>query len=313
MAVNRDELDKTIKSVRGQIRDHSPRLKDDEMVTRMALVDPILRALGWDVADLTRVEVEHNYSRWRGESVDYALWNEPFRSHTRKVKPAGFVEAKKLADSLEYSGRPKSQVDKYRYYTKFVILTDGDHWKIYRTAPVNFTEGPFSEFSITERDGNAVQKLTELQALLLEPDQNAAQEGYGWVPLNIFQPPPEQNDGTKWWQSATERTPGAVKFPGASSKPIGSWGQIVKHTANWLHQEGKLPAGEEIIRPGYRAKLPLVTTNAPQGSGLAQWRRIANSEGYVYTQNSYPIAIRYAKALLCACDVDLESVYLQSQ
>ena len=312
MAIDKDELEKTITSVRGQIRDHSPRLKDDEMVTRMALVDTVLRALGWDVADLTHVEVEHNYSRGR-DSVDYALWNSTFRRHSSRVKPAGFVEAKKLTDPLVYGGDLKIQVDKYRYYTKFVILTDGDHWKIYRTAPVNFNEGPFSEFRITEEDGNADQKLTELEALLTEPDQNAAAEGYGWVPLNVFEPPPERSARTKWWQSATERMPRAVKFPAVSSKPVSSWGQIVEHTANWLHQEGKLPAGEEIIRPGYGAKLPLVTTNAPQGSGLSQWRHIADSEGYVYTQNSYPIAIRYVKALLWACGVDYESVYLQSQ
>ena len=238
MAVNRDELEKTITSVRGRIASHSDRLKDDEMITRVALVDPILRVLGWDVADLSRVEVEHNYSRG-AESVDYALWANPLSRQQPPVKPTGFVEAKKLEDSLQYSDR-KGQVDKYRYYTKFVILTDGDLWKIYRTAPVNFTEGPFSEFRITERDGNAVQKLTELQALLLEPDQNATPEGYGWVPLAAFNPPPSRAKKPKWWQCATEARPGAIKFPDGTKQDVEHWYQLLQFTAIWLYSAGNL-------------------------------------------------------------------------
>ncbi len=309
MAVTRDELEKTVASVRDRIDNHRDRLKDDEMVTRMALVDPILRALGWDVADLTRVEVEHNYSRGR-DSVDYALWNDSFRRHSSRVKPAGFVEAKKLTDPLVYGSDLKIQVDKYRYYTKFVILTDGERWKIYRTAPVNFTEGPFSEFRI--RDGNAVQKLTELQALLLEPDQNATPEGYGWVPLAAFNPPPRAKN-PKWWQSATEARPKAIKFPGVGSRPIETWQQIVEFTANWLHEDGKLLASKEIKRPGKKATALLVTTSQPQGRNSSQWKRISKSGSYVYTQGEFSTLLKYTKEILRACDVDPESVYLQSQ
>lgn len=310
MAVNRDELEKTVTSVRGRIDSHRDRLEEDEMVTRVALVDPILRALGWDVADLTRVEVEHNYSRSKPD-VDYALWANPLSPQQPPVKPTGFVEAKKLEDSLEY-GVHKKQVDKYRYYTNFVILTDGNLWKIYRTAPVNFTEGPFSEFRIKERDGNAVQKLTELQALLLEPDQNSTPEGYGWVPLAEFKPPSRAKK-PRWWQSATEARPGAIKFPGVGSRPIETWQQIVEFTANWLHEDGKLLASKEIKRPGKKATALLVTASQPQGRNSSQWKRISKSGSYVYTQGEFSTLLKYAKEILCACDVDPESVYLQSR
>ncbi len=304
-------LAETVELVRGRIRDHRDRLNVDEMVTRVALVDPILRALGWDVADLRHVEVEHNYSRYHGESVDYALWAKPLTTRQSQVKPTGFVEAKKLSDSLAY-GDHKDQIDKYRYYTSTVVLTNGDLWKIYRTAPVNFAEGPFSEFRITERDGSAAQKLTELQALLLESDQNAAPEGYGWVPLAAFKPPPKPSKA-KWWQAATEPRPGAIKFPGVTLRTIETQQQIVEFTANWLYQTGKLPIGKEIMRPGNKATALLVATSLPSSRNHSQWKPVGKSGSYVYIHGAHTTLLKSAKTLLNACGVDPGSVYLQSQ
>ena len=264
---------------------------------------------GWDVAYLDLVEVEHNYSRG-AQNVDYALWAKPISSRQPEVKPTGFVEAKKLSDKLEYHSH-KDQVDKYRYYTSSVVLTNGDLWKIYRTAPVNFDEGPFSEFRITEQDGDLVHKLTELQALLLKPDQNAVPEGYGWASLAAFKPPPKP--GAKWWQSATGALPKAIKFPGSGAIAIETRQQIVEFTANWLHDVGSLPDGKVIIRPGAKATAPLVTTSSPPNRERSLWKCVRNSRKYVYTGGEFSTLIRFAKTLLGDCGVDRENVYLQSR
>ena len=45
-------------------------LKKNEAATRAVLIDPVLRALGWDTADTDMVEVEKTLDQPR---VDYAL------------------------------------------------------------------------------------------------------------------------------------------------------------------------------------------------------------------------------------------------
>ena len=44
-----DDLKETIEALRERIRAHRPYLEGNETRTRQALIDPMLRALGWDV------------------------------------------------------------------------------------------------------------------------------------------------------------------------------------------------------------------------------------------------------------------------
>ena len=301
-----EQLAETVGVVRGRIRDHKERLKDDEWVTRVALVDPVLRTLGWEVGDLELVEVEHNYSRGK-QNVDYALWAEPL-SRQRVQKPAGLVEAKKLSDPLKY-GDHKDQVDKYRYYTPCVALTNGDLWKVYRTAPVDFDEGAFLEFRITVPGDDPVGKLLELRTSLTEPDWTPPPEGLGWVPLGAFKPP--RADKKKWWQSATEPRPRAMKFLGSDSIAIDKWPQIVTYAANWLIEKGLIHVDQEIMRPGNRA--PLVTSNEPSPDQRRYWKRIGTSSSYVYAQGGAGVVPDYVKHLLRECGQSLDEVYLQGQ
>ena len=158
------QLEETVRMVRDRIHAHETRLDDAEWDTRVALVDPVLRTLGWDVGDLNLVRVEHYYRRGKW-SVDYALWAEPLPYRLGR-KPAGFIEAKKLSDPLEYATH-KEQVDRYRYYTPCVMLTNGNLWKVYRTEPVNFNEGAFLEFRITVPGDDPVGNLLELRTSLI--------------------------------------------------------------------------------------------------------------------------------------------------
>ncbi len=303
-----EQLAETVGVVRGRIRDHKERLKDDEWVTRVALVDPVLRTLGWEVGDLELVEVEHNYSRGK-QNVDYALWAEPL-SRQRVQKPAGLVEAKKLSDPLKY-GDHKDQVDKYRYYTPCVALTNGDLWKVYRTAPVDFDEGAFLEFRITVPGDGPVGELIELQTMLAESDWTLPPEGLGWVPLGAFKPPKAKK--TRWWQSATERRPKAIKFPGSDGMPVERWSEILVHTANWLFAEGFLAGDRTIARPGNRATAPLVTSNEPPPEQRGYWERIGCSSSHVYAPRAVDDVLKCVKHLLGECCRNLDEVYLQGQ
>ena len=64
-------LTEAITQVRAAMDEHEEKLSKNEMKTRYVLIDPILRALGWDVCDLDIVEVE--YGTLDKKRVDYAL------------------------------------------------------------------------------------------------------------------------------------------------------------------------------------------------------------------------------------------------
>ena len=93
---------------------------ENETRTRMALVDPLLMALGWDVSDPDVVTPEFKVS---GGSADYALLRAD-------EQPAATVEAKKLGERLA-----SHQMQMLNYANAsgidFAALSDGDHWELY--------------------------------------------------------------------------------------------------------------------------------------------------------------------------------------
>ena len=81
-----DDLVARIELLQARIRSHKTALQGNETRTRMALIDPLMHALGWDVSDPGVVTPEYKVSEgW----ADYALLRPDGR-------PAATVEAKKL-------------------------------------------------------------------------------------------------------------------------------------------------------------------------------------------------------------------------
>jgi len=78
-----DDLVEVIETLQRRIRDHGDSLRQNEIRTRVALIDPLLTALGWDVADPGLVTAEYNVGTGR---ADYALL-------IPGDKPAALVEA----------------------------------------------------------------------------------------------------------------------------------------------------------------------------------------------------------------------------
>ena len=84
-------LKDTIMAVVRQVGEHGDYIVvTHEMRTRYAVIDPILKALGWDLDDPSQVRVEHEVKvLGKMRRVDYALLS--------KGKPVVLVEAKKLS------------------------------------------------------------------------------------------------------------------------------------------------------------------------------------------------------------------------
>ena len=114
------ELVGCIELLQERMRSHRDTLRENETRTRMALIDPLLRALGWDVFDPAVVTPEYKAG---GGRADYALLRAD-------GQPAATVEAKKLGEGMSSH---RMQMLNYAVASgiEYTGLTDGDRWELY--------------------------------------------------------------------------------------------------------------------------------------------------------------------------------------
>jgi hypothetical protein len=113
------ELLAAIEKVRERIERYGEQLRQSEALTRYALVNPILDALGWDIGDPNQVVPEYPVSAGK---ADYALrWD---------AKVFIIVEVKSLGSSLSNAAM---QGVKYAIAEgiPYFVCTDGDVWEVY--------------------------------------------------------------------------------------------------------------------------------------------------------------------------------------
>lgn len=121
-------LSDAINQVKGSAAQYQQTLRRNEAATRAVLIDPILRALGWDTANTYMVEVEKSLAQTR---VDYALYD-----HNADVKI--IIEAKALGGNLHQQNIVMSLVTyAFTYGIQDIFLTDGLVWEHY----TNFQPG----------------------------------------------------------------------------------------------------------------------------------------------------------------------------
>jgi hypothetical protein len=123
-----------------------------EQNTKAALIEPILRALGWDVEDPEEIWREYR-RRTVDNPVDYALMI--LRT------PRLFVEAKSLGDNLD---DPKwaNQIMSYAVVAgvEWVVLTNGDEYRIYNShAAVPVEEKLFRTIRLTDDRADVAEAL----------------------------------------------------------------------------------------------------------------------------------------------------------
>jgi predicted type IV restriction endonuclease len=151
------EFAQVVDDVRAKIRRYQEQ-ELNEQNTKTALIDPVLRALGWDVGDLEQVQQEYR-RRPRDKPVDYAL--------LLLRTPRLFVEAKALGQNL-HDRRWANQIMGYATLAgvEWVVLTNGDEYRIYNAcAPVPIEEKVFRTIRLTDEDSPAEDTL-----LLLSKD-----------------------------------------------------------------------------------------------------------------------------------------------
>jgi predicted type IV restriction endonuclease len=123
-------VEETIHHVRGWMDDDDgywEYLDSNEMSTRYVLIDPIIRALGWDTGDLYHCVVEFKKSG----QADYALFDtEGDLAVIIESKNTGYRNLNLLRNNPE---APEQQLAQYvdQSTAKAGVLTNGLIWRLY--------------------------------------------------------------------------------------------------------------------------------------------------------------------------------------
>ena len=147
-----NDLEELVGKLRHRIYNHRDVLTRSESTTRYALVDPLLSALGWDLADPDQVLTECEASYKDDDNrhyADYVLFHGK--------KPCLVVEAKSLGTKLA-TGDRLDQSTKYcnRLGAQHFVLTDGDRWEARDKSDPR--ESIF-EFDVTAPRTNVIELL----------------------------------------------------------------------------------------------------------------------------------------------------------
>ena len=264
-----------MKTLQGRIADYGGDLQRSEALTRYALIDPLLRELGWDTSDPAQVVPEYSVS---GGRADYALLVDG--------RPQIMVEAK-------YRGAPlDNAVTQGIAYcveegTPYFALTDGENWRLYET----------------HRQARAADKLVVTFSLRDEPVESALAALHFWRTKveagrigasgsphtttsetrgEAPESSPTRSRGTEQnaspvqeadageWQSLASCEPPAyakpteVRFPNGATERTKDWTAFNVSIVAWLVREGHLARNRLPVQIGGKF---VVSANPSHPSG----------------------------------------------
>ena len=301
-----DDLVVVIESVKERISKHGTVLRQNETRTRMALIDPLLTALGWDVSDPAVVLPEYQ----TGGKADYALL-------ASEGKPSVVIEAKHLDEPL---ASHRMQMVNYANVSgiPYAGLTDGNHWEVYKV----FDQAPIEERLILNLSINSSTPAHEaaLKLLLLwRPNLSTGQPVVANPPVlvttsdllpgDLIPPAPAPNPGpTGNWISLSvvdagkgNSPPTEIRFSGREPQSVNFWWQVLVEVADELASNGMLKA----------ADCPIAGLGFVSSSNATYKRHKAISGGlYVNVNWRADNIIKHSRRLLTHFNVDPATVAL---
>ena len=287
-----------VEKLRERIDNHGDALGQNEMQTRYALIDPLLRELGWDTENPDLVIPEY---KGVGGSADYALFSGD--------KLLMIVEAKKLDTSL----RDEKVLTQGLTYcqkegTRYLSVTDGRRWEIYETHKLaSIDEKRIVEFDLKDQSATeACLKALTLWGLRASGHVDPGQTPFVGPPHNqpaSPEPPtPQPTPPSLEWQPLSELNqqshspkPVEVRFPDNSVVPVKTWKSILIEVAEWLVKNKLLTENHcpiSVPRKSKKTKLYVVHTEAVHSNG----RPFRNSTqvGTLYVANNSQRAVARA-------------------
>ena len=313
-----DELVDVFETLKARINEYRTVLQGNEAQTRLSLIDPLLRALGWDTADPARVRPEYNLS---GGRADYALLDG---AHN----PVAIVEAKKLDEQLGTMDR-RMQMLTYANFSNvpYAGLTDGSQWVFYKV----FDQKPLEDRLVLDVSIASLQShQSALQFLLLWYPNMASRDP---VEANepFLEPEPAAPVGDTPTEAAVAITPGSgwialekfvaakggqapskVKFPSGNEKNTGNWRRLIIQVAEWLVEEGVLTPDKCPVPTDNRHDYNAIDLQPKHPRGNDFFRPHILSNGlFLSPTGPATSVVRRCKAIIEHCGRDPAKVYIQ--
>ena len=326
-----DPLKSEINKLEKFIHSRGSAWRPNETETRSALINPLLKALGWDPADPALVSQE--YSTGYGPA-DYALLS-------LDARPVAFIEAKKLGESQ--SKKHQEQIVRYAFAkdVPYAGLTNGNHWEFYqifnpaelkrrkeqresRGSELNFYPISPSEYlehrrllQVSIADDSIHDCALKLLLLsrsvssAIQPTQanSVAKSVPNPEPRNAPLAPTPEPKNAEWValsdmfrgrvSGGAGDPPLSIKFPDESRNVIQAWKDVLVNTAEWLYSKGLLV--DEIPVFSRKKNHYIVNTKKEHPSGSPFERPQRLKDGLWVEARGGQRAIRNTRHLLRAC------------
>lgn len=239
-----DDLTQTIETLQERIRTHGKSVGDYESRTRVTLVDPMLCALGWDVSDPSRVQIEPKLvNGW----ADYALLGG-------NARPVVYVESKALSVTkpavLQTVSYAVTENTRNTLKVNYCAWTNGDEWVVFDV----FKQDEVIQVSLAREDSAkcALKLLGLWRRSLLDGSLDMPVE-----PVIDLDPPPNVTPSAvlptptspidaRWLPLTAEFSakgnphPKAIRMPDGVEKTLKSWRGLLQESALWLYDLGLL-------------------------------------------------------------------------
>ncbi len=302
-----DELLEVIETLKKRINDHGSILRENEIRTRMALIDPLLQVLGWDTSDPSLVMPEYSVS---GGKADYALLSQ-------KGHPTAAIEAKRLEEPLHSH---LLQMVSYSAMAgiKYAGITDGNQWELYDVLrPAALEDRRILELKIS----NTSPYLCALRLLLLwRPNLSSERAEKAYTPIAIpppkVQPDPPLFDPVKWVPLSkfeahrAKKPPEFIRFPDNSEHPLQNWYELVVHTIGWLWSKGAITTADTSDFSSKSRYLFHTKAVHPSGKPFVSPKSIAGTPLIVEANLDRFNSVKRTKSLFTGCGQDLSRVHL---
>ena len=302
-----DDLVTAIQTVQGRIREHGNTLSQNEYRTRLALIDPVLNALGWDVSDPALVTPEYQAGNGR---ADYALLG-------LDRKPRAFIEAKRLNEPLESH---QDQVFKYTWDQKLFYggLTDGNRWILEDvTAAFSGRDGRLLDVTIS----NEAAYQCALKLLLLwHPTLETGQLIEANEPIIVTPPEPDPiidplPPSLEWVSIADYKfegdgNPPKIRLPDKKEVQLKYWYEILVEVAEWLVRTEELTPASCPVTNSQGGGLVDVEPREKHGGSFRSHRQLENGL-FVKTHGSSITILGSTKILLKRFGKDPASILLK--
>lgn len=290
-----DDLLALMKTLQGCIANHGAALRKSEALTRYALIDPLLRELGWDTSDPAQVLPEYAVS---GGRADYALLVDG--------TPQIMVEAKNLGAPLD------SAVTQGISYcteegTPYFALTDGEHWRLYETHRLaRAADKLVVRFSLSGGPVESALSALGLWRARVEvgigntgslvrdglrdqgqaPESSARRSQHKEPSASLVQ----VVDAGEWQSLATYEpeahvSPAEVRFPSGETERTGNWTVFNVRVVAWLVREGHLTQDRLPVQMGTRFVVAAAPSH-PDGREFIQPKQAEN----VFVETNYNAA-----------------------